>query len=89
MKWLKKQNIMFILKWKKPLGRIYKCGKVGQYLANTSTDSSKSIKKASIFFTKRDITSNEGNVYDSLLMARSARWQDYFELIELDVKPKI
>lgn len=80
---------MFVLKWKKSFGRIYKSGIPGQYLANTSTDSSKSIKKASIFFTKRDITSSEGNIYDSLNMARSARWQDYFELIELDVKPKL
>ena len=78
---------MFVLKWKKPYGKVCPCGKIGQYLANTTTDSTKNMSKAAIFFTKRDITTNDGNVYDSLNMARTARWQDYFELIEVKLSP--
>lgn len=76
---------MYVLKWKNTSGF---AAKVGEYLANTANDSTPSLKSPAlaIFFTKKDITENDGNVFDALNISkfdRNPSWKQRFEIIKL------
>lgn len=77
---------MFALKWKKKLQP--NIGRPGWFLGNRS-DSCKKIENAAKFFTKRNITSGNGNVCDALNMAKSEKWFNFFEIIEIEIKEKL
>jgi len=78
----------YVLKWKDTRGF---SAKVGEYLANTTTDSTKSLgsPNLAIFFTIKDITHNPGNIFDALNLSkydRNPSWKQRFEIIKMKAK---